>query len=407
MTASTLLQRITDYANRADPYPLYAELRETPVAPQDGGTYLVGTYDEVLSLLHDPRVSSDQSKRDEAHRGGPAATGLPPAFIGTDPPVHDRLRRLATRPFGPPHTPARIDGMRDELGRIAARLIDGFQDPHRIDLVDEFAYPLPVTVICSLLGVPDSEQPRFHGWADAIVSSIDPSPHDDPTERQRAGAQARREMGQYMFGLMQKRRAEPGDDLLSGFVHDGGPEGALSPQELIVTSVLLFVAGHETTVNLITNGMLTLLRYPDVLERLRRDPDLVVPVVEELLRYEPPIQMLPNRTAIADIELAGTTIPRGAPVALALASANRDPRRFRDPDRFDPGRPDNEHAGFGSGVHHCFGAPLARLETQIALTQLVRRLQKPRLVEDPPPYRQNAVLRGPRHLLVQCDEVTA
>lgn len=431
MTASTLLQRITDYANRADPYPLYAELRETPVAPQENGTYLVGTHNEIMALLHDPRISSDLRHRDEALRSPAAnaqAARMPPAFIGTDPPEHDRVRRLAMRPFGPPHTPTRIDSMRDDLGRIAARLIDGFQDPSRIDLVEEFAYPLPVTVICSLLGVPDEEQPQFHEWAEAIVASIDPSPHDDPTQRQQAGTEARREMGQYLFGLMEKRRAEPGDDLLSGFVHNHGhrplahglarlelerlgltrrPEGQLEVTEAVVTSVLLFVAGHETTVNLITNGMLTLFRYPDALQRLRRETDLVVPVVEELLRYEPPVQMLPNRTALSDIEMAGVTIPKGAPVTLVLASGNRDPRRFREPDRFDPDREDNQHVGFGSGVHSCFGAPLARLETQIALTELVRRLQNPRLVEDPPPYRQNAVLRGPRHLLVECDAVTA
>ncbi|MGW5698216.1 cytochrome P450, partial [Streptomyces asiaticus] len=158
------------------------------------------------------------------------------------------------------------------------------------------------------------------------------------------------------------------------------------------------VAGHETTVNLITNGMLTLLRNPDVLARLRKDPHLVVPLVEELLRFDPPVQMLPRRTPLSEIDIAGVTIPQGASVWLLLASGNRDPQRFPDPDRFDPQRRDNQHLGFGSGVHSCFGAPLARLEAQIALTELVRRLEEPRLLEDPPTYRRNAVLRGPRHL---------
>jgi cytochrome P450 len=174
---------------------------------------------------------------------------------------------------------------------------------------------------------------------------------------------------------------------------------------MVDTGMLLLLAGHETTVNLITNGMLTLLRHPDVLERLRREPDLVIGLVEELLRYEPPATVLPNRWALADIDIAGTTIPRGSNVILLLASGNRDPARFRDPERFDPDREDNQHLGFGSGIHHCFGAPLARLEAQIALPALARRLENPRLVQDPPPYRQSATLRGPRHLLVEIDGV--
>jgi cytochrome P450 len=177
--------------------------------------------------------------------------------------------------------------------------------------------------------------------------------------------------------------------------------------DVVDTGILLLFAGHETTVNLITNGMLTLLRHPEVLDRLRREPDLVIRLIEELLRYEPPVQMLANRWALADIATAGTTIPRGSTVILLLASGNRDPARFRDPERFDPDRADNQHVGFGSGIHHCFGAPLARLEAQIALTELARRLENPRLVQDPPPYRQSATLRGPRHLLVEIDGVAS
>jgi cytochrome P450 len=170
---------------------------------------------------------------------------------------------------------------------------------------------------------------------------------------------------------------------------------------------LLLVAGHETTVNLITNGLLTLLRHPQVLDRLREcnEPYLGARVVEELLRYEPPVQYLPNRNALDDIEVAGTTIPQGSLVNLVLASASRDPDVVPDPDRFDPDREHNEHMGFGGGVHYCFGAPLARPETQIALTELARRLENPRLVDDPPPYRSNPFLRGPRHLVVEIDGV--
>jgi len=174
----------------------------------------------------------------------------------------------------------------------------------------------------------------------------------------------------------------------------------LSREELAETAVLLLIAGHETTVNLITNGVLTLLRHPDRLDQLRRDPGLLPMAVEELLRYEPPVHMR-QRVPRADVDIAGTTIAQGRAVILAMASGNRDPKRFHEPDRFDPTRPDNEHLGFGSGVHLCYGAPLARIEAQAALGALISRLGTAHLVQDPPPYRQNAMLRGPRHLPVQ------
>lgn len=310
------------------------------------------------------------------------------------------------RSFGPPHTPDRIDGMHDEITRIVKDLIGSFQGKERIDVVDDFAYPLPVTVICRLLGVPIEDEPRFREWSDAIVAGIDPTPGEDPTERPRAAAEARKAMGLYLGELAEKRRAHPSDDMLSAFVGGDGvggdsSEGQLTPLEIMTTSVLLLIAGHETTVNLITNGILTLLRHPDELARLRAEPALMPHAVEELLRYEPPVQMLPQRTPLADIEVAGVTIPQGAPLILLLASGNRDPLRFPDPDRFDPTRDDHQHLGFGSGVHSCFGAPLARLEAQIALNELIQYLDHPRLVEDPPPYRRSPVLRGPRHLLVE------
>ena len=402
MTPETMLRRITDYANRADPYPLYAELRKTPVARQEDGTYVVSTYSEILSLLHDPRISSDLRNRTTGDANAALeSTGLTPSFIQLDPPEHDRLRRLVMRHFGPPHAPKRIHAMRGEIARITRELISQFDGRDRIDIVDDFAYPLPVTVICSLLGVPREDEPQFHGWADAIVASIGPGHGEDP-DRQRAGQDAKLEMGKYMAGLIDERRNQPGTDMISGLINDDGPEGQLSPAELIVNCVLLFIAGHETTVNLITNGMLTLLRNPGTLERLRDEPRLMPGAVEEVLRYEPPIQLLPQRTALTHVDVAGTTIAPGAPVTLVLASGNRDPQRFPEPDRFNPERQDNQHLGFGSGIHLCFGAPLARLEAQVALTELIRHLRNPALVTDPPPYRPNAVLRGPRHLLVEC-----
>jgi len=208
-----------------------------------------------------------------------------------------------------------------------------------------------------------------------------------------------------MTDLVERHREHPGDSLLSRMATDTGPEGRMEEPSLVETAGLLLIAGHETTVNLIGNGMLTLLRHPAILERLRNRPDLMPATVEEVLRYEPPVQFLTQRTTLDEIALAGTTIPKGVLVTLALAAGNRDPERFADPDRFDPERRDNEHLGFGSGIHICFGAPLARMEAQIAFTQLLLRLSQPRLVVDPPPYRPSPLLRGPEHLLIEVDGV--
>ncbi|MFE8946870.1 cytochrome P450 [Streptomyces sp. NPDC007856] len=392
MDSETLLARITDYASRPDPYPLYAELREAgPVVRQASGSYLVGTYHEIAALLHDPRMSADPRTRGEV-------THKPP-FLRLDDPEHHRLRRLAMRPFGPPHSPARVDGMRGEIDRIVENLLEPFEAGRQIDIVDDFAYPLPVTVICRLLGVPREDEPLFRAWSDAIVAAADVRPDED-TDTDKAGDQARMEMGGYLVNLAEQRRGQPSDDMLSAFVNEPDPALRLTQEELAETSVLLLIAGHETTVNLIANGVLTLLRRPEQLDRLRREPGLLPQAVEELLRYEPPVHMR-ERIPHADIDVAGTRISQGSTVILVLGSGNRDPKRFHEPDRFDPTRPDIEHLGFGSGIHLCYGAPLARLEAQAALRALLPHLGTASLVEDPPPYRQNAMLRGPRHLPIQ------
>jgi cytochrome P450 len=409
MTQASILRQITDYANRANPYPLYKELHKTPVLQdEDGGPYVVSSYWDIKGLLHDPRISSDAANLAAAgdDQAGVEETGLPPSFIRLDPPEHDRLRRMANSAFGPPHQPRRIDSMRGDLAQIVSDLIDGLGDQRQIDLVDQFAYPFPVTVICRLLGVPREDEPRFRAWVDPLVASLDPDTRESATAEFRKSAQeARMQLGMYLAGLVEERTKNPRDDMLTDLATNRGPDGAMTMMEVLSTAVLLLIAGHETTVNLITNGMLTLLRHPDVLQRLRDDPGLSVNIVEELLRYEPPVQLVPQRTCIADIELRGVTIPKGSRIWLVLAAGNRDPERFQDPDRFDPDRGDIQHLGFGSGIHSCFGAPLARLETQIALSELARRLGNPRLVEDPPPYRPNAVLRGPRHLTVAFDDL--
>jgi cytochrome P450 len=393
MDSETLLARITDYASRPHPYPLYAELREAgPVVPQAGGSHLIGTYHEIAALLHDPRLSADPRTRgDVIHK---------PPFLRLDDPEHHRLRALAMRPFGPPHSPGRVDGMRGEIDRITKDLTESFEAGRRIDIVDDFAYPLPVTVICRLLGVPREDEPLFRAWSDAIVTAADVRPDEDTTGTHKAGDQARVEMGGYLVNLAEQRRGKPSEDMLSAFVNEPDPALRLTQEELAETAVLLLIAGHETTVNLITNGVLTFLRQPEQLDLLRREPGLLPRAVEELLRYEPPVHMR-ERITHADIDVAGTRIPRGTSVILVLASGNRDPVRFHEPDRFDPTRPDNQHLGFGSGIHLCYGAPLARIEAMSALGALLPHLGTARLVEDPPPYRQNAMLRGPRHLPIQ------
>lgn len=406
MAQGTLFAQVLDPANRANPYPLYARLRETPVALQEDGTYVVSTYREMVALVHDPRISSDERK--SIHRAGalavsgklasPGRESAPP-FIFLDPPDHDRLRRLVMHQF----TPERVEGMRDQVVQLVNSLLDAKRDRGQLDIVDDLAYPLPVTVICHLLGVPREDEPRFHAWTTVLARSLDPAPGMSEAEVQQA-AQAVLQMAVYMNGLIAARRAQPGDDLLSGLVAGNDPDGQMTGLELLTTMMLLLVAGHETTVNLITNGMLTLLRHPNVLDRLRRDPDFVINTVEEVLRYEPPVQFR-TRTTLTDVEVAGVTIPKGATLVLLLASGSRDPARFPEPERFDPDRADNEHLGFGGGIHYCIGAPLARVETQVALSTLARRLVNPRLVADPPPYRENASLRGPEHLLVAFDRL--
>ena len=402
MTNETLLHELTDPANRHDPFPIYARFRESPVTVQDDGTYVVSTYREISALLHDPRISSDPRRLANPPEGLPPPGFAP--FITRDPPDHDRLRRVAMRQFGPPDNATRVAEREPEIAALVDHLVAGFGDRKQIDVVDDFAYPLPVQVICTLLGVPSEDEPTFHGWAEAIVAGIDAADQVNADEINQKRNEAQVALVGYLGELIKRHRDHPDDSLFSRLANDPADDH-MSDTDLEVTGVLLLVAGHETTVNLITNGTLTLLRNPDVLARLREDRELAVPLVEELLRYEPPVHFLPNRNALGDIDVGGTTIPKGSRVVLLLASGSRDADHYDDPERFDPDRRDNQHFGFGGGIHYCFGAPLARLEAQLALLALARRLRNPRLTVDPPPYRPSPVLRGPRHLLVDVDGI--
>jgi cytochrome P450 len=319
MADLTPWQQALLYANRANPYPFYAELRKTPVLRQEDGSYVVSTYHEIVSLLHDPRVGSDLRKRPQAGsapaNGDQAAESAyihEPSMITMDPPEHDRVRRSAMRHFGPPRTPELVASMEPEVRRIVAGILDRLKGEKQFDAVDKFAYPLPVTVICGILGVPREDEPLFHGWIQTVLDGLDLGPEAASGEHQRlreAGRQSKRDLNKYMEGLVDRCVKQPGPGMLSAMVNDTSEE-RLSKGELVSNATLLLFAGHETTVNLIVHSVLILLRNPAALEKLRRRPELIVPGIEEFLRLESSVQFWPTRTALEEIEIAGTIIPK-------------------------------------------------------------------------------------------------
>jgi cytochrome P450 len=337
------------------------------------------------------------------------AYGQEPSFIAQDPPEHDRARRQCMRFFGPPHAPDLIPNQEPLCQQIVNELLDTASEKTRIDVVDEFAYPLPVNVICRIMGVPIDDEPQFYAWiADITAGLFDLGPDIQTEEgqaRRAKGEAADVELNKYIVGLVEKAAKSPGPGMISQLVHDDGPDGQMSPSAIVNNTILLFVAGHDSTVNLISHCVLTALRNPWSIELLHGRPELIPGAIEEVLRLQSSVQFFPTRSALADIDIAGTTIPRGSPIYLMYGAANRDPRSFPDPNAFDPQRPDNEHVGWGRGIHICFGGPLARLEVNTAFEAFLRHVDNPRLVQDPPPYRISQVFRGPRHLLVDCDQI--
>ena len=275
-TAADIFNEVLDPANRANPYPLYAQLRETPVALLADGFFAVSTYAAIDSLLHDPRMSKDQRKTNIPLTGMQRIEPRP--FLFLDPPEHDRLRRLVMDQF----TPARVNAMHVRIVALVDELLEAQRERGQIDIVDDFAYPLPVTIICELLGVPREDEPRFQVWATTLANSVDPDPGQKTDQ---AALQAGLALRHYMQALIAERRKHPGDDLLSGLAVGDDPAGQMDEANLVITMILLLIAGHETTVNLITNGALTLLRNPDELARLREQPDRATLVVEEVLRF--------------------------------------------------------------------------------------------------------------------------
>jgi cytochrome P450 len=410
-TDRDLFAQVMDYANRANPYPLYARLRETPVVCADDGLYIVSTYEEIRSLLFHPKVSSHVGSRLRFPRTNnlftdwitnPIKARIAHKYrplVFRDPPEHDGLRRHIMLQF----TLERMQKMKSRVAAIIDELIAGMQGRRQIDLVEAFSYPLPVAVICELLGVPAQDERKFHAWSKSLIAGLDPK---HPTEADiHKLALDRAAISAYLGALIKEKRRRPSDDVLTGLATCRDKKaGRLNHFDLITTAVSLLVAGHETTVCLINNGMLTLLRQPEILTRLRLDSDLAPSLVEELLRFDPPVQFM-RRKALEDIDIARVRIPKGANMVLLVASGNRDPKRFTDPDRFDPDRKNNQNFGFGAGLHACLGAWLARMETEAALAALSTRLINPSLAEDPPPYRSTALVRGPERLLINIEGV--
>jgi len=381
----------------ADPYPTYHRLRdEDPVHHSPLDFWVLTRYEDVAAVLRDPRFIKEPLVSMVAARFGvtvPPGVGL--SMLDRDPPDHTRLRSLVSKAF----TPRVVEGLRPRIQKIVDDLITRAEAVGRMDLIEEFAYPIPVNVICEMLGVPIEDHERFKGWSLDIARGLDSVWLPPESEIPKRSGAARHAIGDYMRGLIAERRASPRGDLLSALIAAEEAGDKLSEDELIATCILLLIAGHETTVNLIGNGTLALLRHPEELRRLRETPGLITSAVEELLRYDGPVQRTARITS-TEVTIGGRTIGKGEMVMPFIGAADRDPSQFSDPDRLDLGRTDNRHIAFGWGIHFCLGAPLARVEGQIAIDTLVRRLPRLTLVDDEPEHRQSLTLRGLKALPV-------
>ena len=391
---------------RADPYPYYAALRrESPVHQIVPGMpfYCVSRYDDVLAVVQHPELFSSSVLRGPTRGGGsslyPNAEALgdhrlfeSPMLIGVDPPDHGRLRRLVSRGF----TPRRIAALETELREIARRCVDAVAPRGEMDLQHDFAIPFPVIVIAQLLGVDVDRAAQFKHWSDALAVGLGGMSEDWTIDDVR---RAFDDMAEYLDRMLAERRAAPRDDLITVLVQ--AEEGdRLSTSEVMAFVTLLLVAGNETTTNLIGNAMKTLLRHPDQLERVAIDPARIPAMLEEVLRYESPLQGL-ARLLLRESEVGGTKLPEGALVTALFASANRDESQFADSERFDVDRNPQGHLGFGQGVHFCLGASLARLEARIAFEALFARCRDFRLADPEIPLIDSYFVRGPKRLRLE------
>jgi cytochrome P450 len=389
-----LLVQLLDPAHRADPYPLYRQLRENgPALMPESNLGVFANFADCDEVLRHPSSCSDRLKSTVAQRavaaGQEARPFGTPGFLFLDPPDHTRLRKLVSKAFSPKVVRALEPGI--------AELVDGLLDKvaaaGRMEVIGDLAYPLPVAVICRLLGVPVEDEPQF-SWASALLAQgLDPF---IALTGQPQGFEERMEAGLWLRGylrdLLQRRRTHPGDDLMSGLIAVEEAGDQLTEDEIVATCNLLLIAGHETTVNLIANGALAMLRHPEHWAALGQDSSRASAIVEETLRYDPPVQLV-ARVAGADMNIGGARIPQGDTMMLLLAAAHRDPAVTERPDEFDPTRTSVRHLAFGLGPHFCLGAPLARLEATVALSAVTRRFPTARLDGDPT-YKPNVTLRG-------------
>ncbi|HXH83232.1 MAG TPA: cytochrome P450, partial [Candidatus Tectomicrobia bacterium] len=381
----------------ADPYPFYHRLRTLdPVHRTRQGVWVLTRYDDVVAALRDQRLGREGFEHllAAAYGDDPDARVTRP-MVFRDPPAHTRLRGLVSKAF----TPRVAEAMRPHIQEIVDRLLQRVRERGEMDVIADLAYPLPVTVICEMLGVPASDHATVTQWSADITRSLDALGQPSDREIVRRGRLARRALADYFRQLIPERRRRRTADLLGHLIAVEEQGDQLTEDELLATCVLLFIAGHETTVNLIGNGLLALLRHPEQLARLRDDPALLPAAIEELLRYDSPVQRT-ARIAKTEIELGGKVIPPGAMVVAALGAANRDPERFPDPDRLQIPRPDNDHLAFGVGIHFCLGAPLARVEAAVALGSVLERLPGLRLLDRTPEWRESSTLRGLKALPV-------
>jgi len=380
----------------ADPHPYLHRLRaEDPVHwSEHHQAWVLTRYDDVASAFLDTRLSAERvgsllpaaPTAEERETFDPIYRMLGNWMVFTDPPVHTRLRRLARAAF----TGRTVERMRPVIRSVVHALIDDLANQRRMDFVRGFAYPLPATVIAHLLGVPESDLGRFKQWSDDVATIVFGA--SDRAGRRDRAPRGLLALERYFRALLDRYRREPADNLLSDLARAEEKGDVLSSDEVVATCVLLLFAGHDTTANLLATGVFHLDRNPDEWQRLGRDARLAVSSVEELLRYDGPTKMQ-VRIAKEGVEVGGKSIRAGQRLLLCQAAANRDPERFADPDRLDLGRLDNDHVAFGLGIHHCLGAPLARLEGQVAFAALAERLPGLRVVESPA-WRPTILGRG-------------
>jgi cytochrome P450 len=386
----------------ANPYPVYAQLREkAPVTWfEPTGQWVISRYADVNTLLRDRRLGRTYlhvgTHEDFGHPADPEHLApfwhlIRNGMLDREPPDHTRLRRLVSKAF----TPRRVAELRPTIQRIADRLVDDLTAAGGGDLIAAVAEPLPVAVIAEMLGVPRTDEQLLRPWSADICGMYELNPTREAAD---VAVKACEEFSDYLRTLARSRRGEPRDDLITALVQVQDEGDRLTEDELIGTCVLLLNAGHEATVNVTGNGWWTLFRHPQQLAALRRDPSLLPTAIEELMRFDTPLQMF-ERWVLEDIDVRGVSIPRGSEVALVFGSANHDPEAFAEPGRLDLSRVDNPHLSFGVGIHFCLGAPLARLELEISFGTLLRRAPKLHLVSEPE-WKAGYIIRGLKELRV-------